>query len=333
MEEDDRRTIHLQTFGAIGRGQVPEPITSSDAQFEFQCVPNFSEGRRPETVAAFVTAAQETPGVRVIDHSMDYDHNRSVVTLLGNADGILRAVLVMSKLAVANIDLRTHTGVHPRIGAIDVVPVVPLRSSTIADADALAHEIGKSLAHHLCIPVYYYEFSAPPGRSKVLPDLRRLLEGATAGAATHLTGDLKPDEGPDSPHITAGVSVVGARGPLVAYNIDLQTSDVRIAWKIARTIRSRRTTVPFLRGVRALGLYLPSRNTAQVSMNLTLPDHTPLVEIWDFVRLEARMLGTDAAESEIIGVARAISLAGSSPAEIHWDTYSDGKILDSWLNE
>ena len=299
----------------------------------YQCVPNFSEGRRPETVADFVAAANAFPRVRVIDWSMDPDHNRSVITLLGEAQPIHDAVLAMAHAALAAIDLRTHTGIHPRTGAVDVVPVVPVRGASRSNADLLAHTIGRSMAQRLDIPVYFYEWSSPPCRSRALPEVRRLLKSASRGAAVQLAGNLAPDLGPSTPHLTAGITVVGARGPLAAYNIDLISGGISIAEAIAHAIRSGRESIPHLKGVRALGLYLSTRSRAQVSMNLISPEDTPLPAIWDFVRAQAKSHGTDPAESEVIGVISSSWLGSASPADINWMDFSDKRLLETWLND
>ncbi len=297
----------------------------------YQCVPNFSEGRRPETVAAFVAAGSGVNGVRVIDWSMDQDHNRSVVTLLGEEQPAYQAVLAMACIASTVIDLRMHSGIHPRTGAIDVVPVVPLRGATHASADLLAHKIGRSIAQQLNIPVYFYEWSSPAGRARALPEVRRMLKLTSAGSPVQLIRELAPDFGPSTPHPSAGIAVVGARAPLAAYNIDLVTPDIGIAKAIARSIRSDRETITYLKGVRAMGLYLPSRNRAQVSMNLTSPDDSTLPLVWDYVRAQATYRGTDVAESEVIGVISSHWLDGHSPAYIRWTGYSSERLLETWL--
>ncbi|HLK61490.1 MAG TPA: glutamate formimidoyltransferase [Chthonomonadaceae bacterium] len=295
----------------------------------FQCVPNFSEGRRLEVVAEIAAALRSTPEVRLIDHSADGDHNRCVMTLLGDAGPIRQAALAAARVAVARIDLRTHHGVHPRAGAVDVLPVVPIRNAGREEAVALAHAIGTDLATELALPIYFYEWAALPGRHEALPKLRG--RGFEAFAALPLVGDLAPDLGPDHVHPTAGIVVVGARGPLVAYNIDLDTSDVEVARALARRIRAERDVRRELTGVRALGLYLASRDLAQVSMNLTRPELTPLSKIFDFVRAEAHKMGEGVLESEIIGVIPRAALGMLPPEAIAWNDYKPEQILENWL--
>ncbi len=295
----------------------------------FQCVPNFSEGRRQEVVAAIADAVCRTPGACLIDCSADVDHNRSVLTYLGDAAALRAASLASGRIAVEKIDMRAHEGVHPRTGAIDVLPIIPIRNTTREEAVALAQEVGADLARDLGLPVYFYEWAARPGRRDMLPDLRR--GGYERFATLPLTGDYAPDEGPAAAHPSAGIAIVGARGPLVAYNIDLATSEVEAAQRIAWSIRRKRDRRPELEGVRALGLYLTSRDRAQVSMNLTHPAQTPLPSVYAFVRDEAQKLGTEVAESEIIGVIPRAALGGQPPEAIRWLAYKPSQILENWL--
>lgn len=295
----------------------------------FQCIPNFSEGRRPEVVEAIAQAIRDTEGASLMDYSADFDHNRCVMTILGDAPATQAAALAAARVAVARIDLRTHTGVHPRAGAIDVLPIVPLRNATHEEAIALSRKIGADLSRELSLPVYFYEWSAEVGRRTALPELRR--GGFEAFAAAPLVGDRAPDLGPPQVHPSAGVVIVGARSPLVAYNINLASPDMTIAQKIARRIRQQRDHTPELTGVRALGLFLASQNCAQVSMNLTQPEHSPLPPLFRWVQREAERLGVAAAESEIIGAIPRASLGGEPPESILWHAYRPTQILEHWL--
>ena len=249
-----------------------------------QCVPNFSEGRRPAVVAAIVEAVGATAGVRVADWSADPDHNRMVVTFVGPPEAVRAAALSAAATAVAQIDLGRHEGVHPRLGALDVLPFVPLRGLTLADCAALAREVGQEVAARHGLPVFLYEAAAPAARS--LPFVRK-----------EAFRTLMPDFGPDHPPPTAGAAVVGARGLLIAYNIVLATTDLAVARSLARELRA----LPTLPGVRALGLRLPSRGLTQVSMNLTRPAETPLLAVFRHVETRARDFGTSVVESEVIG--------------------------------
>lgn len=299
-------------------------------KFLFQSAVNFSEGRRPDVIAALIASADLADDVRVIDYSLDADHNRSVITLLGSGLGVETAVVNMSKIAIDKIDLCFHDGIHPRFGAVDVVPIVPLRDTPKYEAIQVATNIADRLAAECGIPVYFYEWSASPGHLTTLPSIRSALRNASAHS-----GDLLiPDVAPNHPAASAGVTIVGARPPLVAYNIDLATADLTIARKIAATIRSNRESVhmTYLHGVRAIGLYLESRGRAQVSMNLTEPESSPLIDIWNYVNHLAMESKTEAWESEVIGVIPAASMAGTSPEAILWKQFSPEKILDFWMD-
>ena len=295
----------------------------------FQCIPNFSEGRDPAVIEAIADAVRGVRGALLIDYSADVDHNRCVLTILGSGAATHRAALAAARIAVGAIDLRAHSGVHPRIGALDVLPVVPLRGTPLPDAIDVAEEIGLALSSELDLPVYFYEGNARPWRAGTLPDLRK--GGFEAIRDAELTGDRAPDLGPNRAHPTAGVTVVGARGPLVAYNVNLGTADVEIARTIARRIRAERNRLPELTGVRALGLFLASRGRAQVSLNLTRPDQSPLPAVFAFIAHEAARMGVDDLESEIIGALSAGFLAGATPESIRWHAYNPNQILETWL--
>jgi glutamate formiminotransferase len=296
----------------------------------FQCVPNFSEGKDRAVVEAIAEAVRGTSGALLIDYSADADHNRCVMTILGPWKGVLDAVVHASRVAVERIDLRRHSGVHPRIGAVDVVPIVPIHEASKTQAEIVAEKIGLALADELRLPVYFYEWNARPGKASALPKLRK---GGFEGIVDHeLTGDRAPDLGPARSHPTAGVSVVGARGPLIAYNVNLGTPDLAVAQAIALRIRAEREQLPELEGVRALGLFLESRGRAQVSLNLTRPERTPLPAVFAFIADEAKRLGVTELESEIIGAVPGSALGGMSPEVIHWRGYNPNQILETWLS-
>lgn len=278
-----------------------------------QCVPNFSEGRDPAVIAAIVQAVRDTPGIRLADWSADADHNRLVVTFVGPPGPVQTAALAAATAAVTHIDLSVHTGVHPRLGAIDVLPFVPLSGLTLADCAAMAEDTGRLLADRHTLPVFLYEAASPEGRS--LPAVRR-----------HAFTAFAPDFGPAAPHPTAGAVVVGARGPLIAYNVNLATSDISIARAIAQELRG----LPLLPGVRALGLGLPSRGLTQVSMNLTRPDETPLLAVFGWVQARALEMGTAATESEMIGAMPGPSAFGLLADALQMTTLKPGQVL--WEN-
>ncbi|HLI48233.1 MAG TPA: glutamate formimidoyltransferase [Chthonomonas sp.] len=290
----------------------------------FQCVPNFSEGRRREVVEAIAAAAQNA-GAVVADWSLDPDHNRSVVTLLGDAQQIEAGIIAAAEVAIERIDMRQHHGLHPRTGALDVLPVVPLRNATKEEAVALAHRLGERLAHSFNLPVFFYEWAARPGRETELPKLRR------GGWERLAQGALDPDVGPQHAHPTAGVAIVGARGPLIAYNILLNTADAAVARELARQIRRQREQIAELEGVRAMGLFLPSRGLAQLSMNLTRPEKTPLPGVFEWVKQAAQAQGAAPLESEIVGLIPMSALGEAKPEDILWHGYRPEKLLEWWL--
>src|SRR4051794_14977965 len=212
-----------------------------------ECIPNVSEGRRPEIVAAMADAMRRVPTVRLLDHSSDASHNRSVFTLAGDADGVERAVLALFERAVADIDLRRHTGEHPRLGAVDVVPFVPIEGVTMADCVALAKKVAAEVAARFAIPVSLYEEASPTPARRNLEDIRRgEFEGLAAKMAT---AGWTPDFGPAVPHASAGAAVIGARMPLIAYNINLATDRLDVAKKIAAAIRNSSGGFPVVEGV------------------------------------------------------------------------------------
>ena len=219
-----------------------------------ECVPNVSEGRRPEIVAAMADTIRAIEGVRLLDYSSDASHNRSVLTLAGDAAGVERAVLALVERAVADIDLRTHRGEHPRMGAVDVVPFVPIEGVTMADCVALARKVGAEIARRFTVPVYLYEEASNNPARKNLEDIRR---GEFEGLAAKMASEgWAPDFGPASPHPSAGATVVGARMPLIAYNINLATNRLDVAKKIAAGIRH---SSGGYRYVKAMGIMLEDR--------------------------------------------------------------------------
>ena len=279
-----------------------------------QCVPNFSAGRDGAAIAATLNAVRQTPGVRLADWSADADHNRLVVTFLGPPEPVRAAALASAAAAIKYIDLREHQGVHPRLGAVDVLPFVPLSGITLTECAALAQSVGAEIAARHALPVFFYEAASPQGHS--LPLIRKSAFGA-----------LAPDLGPPAPHPTAGAVVVGARGPLIAYNVNLAAPAPDIARTIAREMR----TLPDLPGIRALGLRLPSRGLSQVSMNLTQPAETPLLAVFRYIERRAAALGTSAIESEVIGalpglsafrlMADALRCPALQPGQVLWETW------------
>lgn len=295
-----------------------------------ECVPNFSEGRHRDTVDALAEAVREVSGVRLVNVSADPDHHRTVLTFLGDPGAVAEAAFRSARVAVERIDLRSHQGVHPRIGAVDVMPFIPLRNVEMSACAQVAREVGYRIAHEMEVPVYFYEHAALPGRPADLPTIRR--GGFERWAGRPLTGDRAPDAGPAFLHPTAGAAIVGARGPLVAFNVNLGTDRLEIARHIAHTIKQERKRIPQLAGVRALGILLASRGIVQVSLNLTQPARSPLWWVLEYVRERAAEQGVQILETELIGVAPASAIAGVAAHYLQNPALGEEHILDLWLD-
>lgn len=291
-----------------------------------QCVPNFSEGRDRGTIEAIAGAIRSIDGARLIDYSSDIDHNRSVYTILGGSEEVRAAVLASVSVAVERIDLREHAGEHPRIGAADVIPLVPLRGISMRECVEVSYLIGEDLAAQ-GIPVYYYEQSATQLHRSNLADVRR--GGFERLCTVGLDGECRPDAGPCAVHPSAGATVVGARGPLVAYNINLDSPDIDAAREIARETREARSG---LGGVKAIGVRLESRSIAQVSMNLTRPDLVTLNQVFEYVSVRASQRHIAVRESELIGAMSRRSLDGTTPEELRLAGFRESQILENWLS-
>ena len=289
-----------------------------------EVVPNVSEGRRPEIVHALCTAVASVPGATLLDHSSDPSHNRSVFTLVGEADALHDAVLRLVDVAVRHIDLgTTRRGAHPRIGAVDVVPFIPLEGAVMADCVTLARHTARSIAETFGVPVYLYEEAATRPERRRLESIRR---GEFEGLAARMcTAEWQPDYGPALPHPSAGATVVGARRPLIAFNVDLESATLDDARRIAAVVRE---SSGGLRGVKALGLWLPHRSTAQVSMNLTDFTITSLATAFNAVVQAAKARGVDIRESELIGLIPAAALAGTSPEQLKLSGFDRSRILE-----
>ena len=293
-----------------------------------ECVPNVSEGRRTDIVDAIVAAARSFPGVRILDAQSDRDHNRSVITLVGERDPLRDAVLALMEAAVARIDLRTHEGEHPRMGAVDVVPFIPIEGATMADCVALAREVGEQAARRLDLPIFLYEEAAAAPHRHNLEDVRR---GQFEGLAAKLRDpQWVPDFGPRAPHVSAGATAIGARMPLIAYNINLGTADVEIAKKIAAAIRH---SSGGYRHVKAMGLLLEERGIAQVSINMTDFKKTPLFRVFETVCAEAARYGVPVIGSEIIGLVPAEALQQCADHWLRLEGFSRSQVLETRIRE
>jgi len=291
-----------------------------------ESIPNVSEGRRPEVIERLGEAIRATPGVRLLDYSSDPSHNRSVYTLVGDADGVKRATLALFEQAVAAIDLRTHRGEHPRLGAVDVVPFVPIEGITMAECVALAQAVGAAVADRFGVPVFLYEEAAANPARRNLEDIRR---GEFEGLAAKMrNAEWTPDFGPAVPHPSAGASVIGARMPLIAYNINLNTNRLDVAKKIAAAIRH---SSGGLRYVKAAGFMLEDRGIVQVSMNLTNSEKTPIFRVFEIVKREAARYGVSILESEIVGLVPSAALTAAAEFYLQLERFGPEQVLENKL--
>jgi len=291
-----------------------------------ECVPNICEGRRATVVAGIVDAVRNTSGARLLDYSSDASHNRSVITIAGDAAPLKAAVLALFEAAVAAIDLRAHSGEHPRMGAVDVVPFVPIEGVTMADCVALAKDTARSVAERFGVPVYLYEEASTNPLRKNLEDIRR---GEFEGLAAKMASDgWAPDFGPPAPHPSAGASVIGARMPLIAYNINLNTDRLEVAKKIAAAVRFSSGGFRF---VKAMGVTLADRNIVQVSMNLTNYEKTPILRVFEAVQREAARYGVAVLESEIVGLVPSGALLDVTLATLQLTQFRRDQILETRL--
>lgn len=293
-----------------------------------ECVPNISEGRRPAVVDAIVAAVEATPGVAVLDVSSDTAHNRSVITLAGDAGPLSSAVLTLFEKALAAIDLRTHRGEHPRIGAVDVVPFVPIEGTSMEACVALARSVGASVAERFGVPVFLYEEAATSPLRRNLEDIRRgEIDGLSARLAQP---EWQPDFGPATTHATAGATVIGARMPLVAYNVNLDTDRLDVAKKIAAAVRF---SSGGLRFVKAMAVTLDDRRIVQVSMNLTNVEKTPMFRVFEIVKREAARYGVAVLESEIVGLVPAAALVSAAEWYLQLGGFARDQVLEQRLRD
>ncbi len=293
-----------------------------------KCVPNVSEGRRAEVVDGLVQAIRHVPAVRLLDHSSDRAHNRSVITMAGESAPLKNAVLALFECAVATIDLRAHAGEHPRLGAVDVVPFVPIEGVTMDECATLARETGAEVARRFQVPVYLYEQASTDPARKNLEDIRRgQFEGL---AAKMLRPGWAPDYGPHAPHPSAGASIIGARMPLIAYNINLATNRLEVAKEVAAAVRY---SSGGFRCVKAMGVTLEDRGIVQVSMNLTDYEQTPLSQVFDAVVREAERHGVMVLEHEIVGLVPAAALAGLSESFLRLGSVPEDQVLEHRLRQ
>ena len=294
-----------------------------------ECVPNFSEGRDPAKIQAILAAIQTVPDVFVLAHESDIDHNRSVVTLAGAPEAVAEAAVRAVGKASELIDLTRQAGAHPRIGATDVVPFIPVHGITLEDCVALAKKAAREIWQRYRVPVYLYEAAAQrPDRTNLEKIRKGQFEGLREEVLTN--PDRAPDIGEARLHPTAGATVVGARKFLIAYNINLDTPDVEIAKKIAKTIRFSSGGLPF---VKAMGVDLRARNLAQVSMNLTDFEQTPVHVVFETVKREAARHGAGIVGSEIVGLIPRRAIEITAEAYLKVENFSPAQVFENRLEE
>lgn len=291
-----------------------------------ECVPNFSEGRRKETIKAIADQARGRKNAWVLDVESDPDHNRMLVTVVGEPEAVFEAVWAMIEKATELIDMEKHQGEHPRIGATDVVPFIPISGVTMEECVELAKRMGKKVAGELKIPVYLYEAAATRPDRRNLADVRK---GDYEGLKKEIgTPDRKPDFGPAKMHPTAGAMVVGARKFLVAYNVNLNTQDVQVAKDIARLVREKDGGFP---AVKALGFEIKDQNCVQVSMNLCDFEKTNMDKVFRKIKEEAEKRGVKVIGSEIYGMVPKAALKGVDLDELQLIDFKEDQILENRL--
>lgn len=291
-----------------------------------ETVPNFSEGRDKVTIEAIADCFRGREGVKLLDYSADKDHNRSVFTVIGEPEALRDAVIRAAGVALERIDLRVHHGQHPRMGAVDVIPFIPIKGCGLEEADQTAREVGKALGEQLGQPVFLYERSATRPNRENLSDIRR---GEFEGMAEKMKGEgWTPDYGPNTIHPSGGVTAVGARMPLVAFNINLHTDKLEIAQAIAKKVRHSNGG---LRYVKAMGVMLEDRHQAQVSMNLTDYTQSSLYRVFELVKMEARRYGVNVAGSELIGLTPLRALVDCAEYYLQMEGFSIEQVLETRL--
>lgn len=291
-----------------------------------ECVPNFSEGRRPEVIEAIVNEVRKVSGVKLLDVKPDASHNRVVVTFVGEPAAAKQAAFASCAKATELIDMEQHHGEHPRIGATDVIPFIPVSEVTIEECVVLANELAQEISEKLSIPVYMYEAAAKKPERVKLPDVRK---GQYEGLKEAISQpERRPDYGPARMHPTAGATVVGARQFLIAFNINLNTSDVKIAKKIATAIREAKGGYKYCR---AMGIMIEARHLAQVTINMVNYEGTPLYRVFETVKREAARYGVNVVGSEIVGVVPMQALIDVADFYLQLEDFDRKQVLEENL--
>ncbi len=300
----------------------------ADLRTMVETVPNFSEGRDLAKVERIVAAFRGKVGVKLLDYQTDEDHNRSVITAVGAPAAIKEAVLEAIGIAVEVIDMTHHQGQHPRMGAVDVVPFIPIRNMTIEEAVEISREVAREAAAKYNLPVFLYEASASRAERRNLSDIRK---GQFEGMAEKIKHpDWRPDYGPAQIHPTAGVAAIGARMPLVAFNVNLGTDRLEIAESIARKVRHLSGG---FRYCKALGIELKDRGMVQVSMNLTNTSKTSIYRVLEMIRVEARRYGVNVVGSEIVGLVPMEALIDSAAYYLRLEGFSMKQVIEARMME
>ena len=293
-----------------------------------ECIPNFSEGRRDDVIEAVANEVRGVQGVRLLDVSSNPDHNRTVLTFVGIPEQVAEAAFRATARAVELIDMNEHKGEHPRIGAMDVVPFVPVSGMTMDDAVALAQQVGKRIADQLLVPVYLYANAAATPARKRLPDVRQgQYEGLKEAIAQP---ERRPDFGEPRLHPTAGATAVGARPPLIAFNVNLGTTDLQIAKTIGKALRE---SSGGLTNVQAMGVDLAEQGMVQVSMNLLDYTRTPIHRAYEMVRSEASRYGVPVVGCEIIGLVPLDAILGAADFYLRLTGFTRSQVLEARLLE
>ena len=292
-----------------------------------ECIPNFSEGRRKDVIEGFVQVSKSVAGVTLLDYSSDESHNRSVFTLVGDPDCIKAAAVLLAKYAKENIDLTKHEGEHPRMGAVDVVPFVPIRGVSMGECIEISKEVGEKIAKEIGIPVFLYEESCTKEARRNLAAIRK---GQFEGMAKKMAKpEWMPDFGEAAPHPTAGVVAVGARMPLIAFNVNLSTSNVEIAKKISKAIRGSSGGLKYCK---AMGVKLEDKNIAQVSMNLVNYEGTPMYRVLELIKTEAARYGVSITGTELVGLAPAKALIDTAEYYLQLEEFDfEKQVLENHL--
>lgn len=293
-----------------------------------ESVPNFSEGKNREVVEAIIQEANKIDKVWVLDWSMDKDHHRCVITLVGDGEQVCKALFEMTKKALALIDLRSHKGAHPRMGATDVIPIIPLQDMKMEEAAELAKNLGQRIGEELGIPIYLYEKSATAPHRENLSNIRKgEYEKFTEKI---LSEEWVPDFGPRRVHPSAGVTAVGVREFLIAYNINLNTQDIEVAKKIAKAIRH---ISGGFRYVKALGMEIEEKQMVQVSINMTNFKKTTLFRVFEAVRTEAQRYGVSVTSSEIVGMVPLQAMVDTSDFYLQLEDFQKDRVIEYRLLE